>query len=443
MHEPPLLFLAAAGAAESADAPAWTGDNLLLPALLLAAGAVLGGLRALLSSPLAGSLLEDLPEERRRRLREEIERDGRRLVMAAGIGRLACVVAAATLVFGQGQLLEPIRRWPLFAVALVVSGLLLEGVPALVVRGRLVRPLLLLLPPLRWIAFVLRPLTALLDVALRAVGADPEAGPADSLAADLIEVAQEQERESELDETERRMIAHVIDLPEVDAAEVMTPRTELTSVPTGTSLAEALRLAHEAGHSRILVHEGDIDHVVGVFYLKDALPTLVAGGDAAELPVDQHLRQPFFVPETMRVPALLEELRRRRVHLAVVVDEYGGTAGVVTVEDLLEEIVGEIEDEHDPEGESLHFERRSEDEVDVDGRFGVPDLNELLSARLPEDKDYDTVAGLLFDRFGHIPAVGEAIELDGVRLEVLEADDRRIRRVRVRRLETGAETDAA
>jgi len=208
-------------------------------------------------------------------------------------------------------------------------------------------------------------------------------------------------------------------------------------------LAEALQSSHEDGHSRILVIEEDLDHVIGVFYVKDALHRVATDAAAAAAPVREHMRQPYFVPETMRVPALLEELRRRRVHLAVVVDEYGGTAGVVTVEDLLEEIVGEIEDEHDPEDESLHFDRRSPDELEVDGRYGVADLNEVFDARLPEDKDYDTLAGLLFDRFGHIPTDGESVQVDGVVLEVVEADDRRIQRVRVTRAEPGAESGPA
>ncbi|MBL7008269.1 MAG: HlyC/CorC family transporter [Planctomycetes bacterium] len=427
----------------SSAAADWSGDSLLVPGLLILAGAIFGGLRAVLASPLRGALVESLSDDRRRHLRLELEQRGHHLTASAGVLRLACVVAAAALILRQSELLVPAGRWPLFVGAMIFAGLLLEGLPAFAVRGRFVRPLLAAMPLVRLLSLPLRPLTAVIDAGLRAVGADPGGSRTESLAANLIEVAQEQERQAELDDTERRMISRVIDLPEIDAAEVMTPRTDLTAVPADTPLPAALQRSHEDGHSRILVYEEDLDHVVGVFYVKDALHLIAVAADTAGSPVSEHMRRPYFVPETMRVPALLEEMRRRRVHLAVVVDEYGGTAGVVTVEDLLEEIVGEIEDEHDPEDEALHFHRVSEDEIEVDGRYSVAELNEVFGARLPEDKDYDTLAGLLFDRFGHIPSGGERIQVDGVVLEVVEADDRRIQRVRVSRSGPQAESDVA
>jgi putative hemolysin len=447
LHEPPhstLLSLARlAGVDPSAAPEAWTGQDLLLPALLILLGAVIGALRALLASPLRGALLDAVAEERRRPLRDELDRRGQHLAATAGILRLACVVAAAALIVDQGEPLDPVGRLPLFIGALAFAGVLLESLPALAVRGRFVRPLLLGLPLVRLLGWPLRPLTLLVEAGLRALGATPGPGASDSLAANLIEVAQEQERASELDETERRMIAHVIDLPEIDAAEVMTPRTELTAVPADSAVVDALAASQRDGHSRILVYQEDLDHVVGVFYVKDSLHEVATDPEAARSPVQRFMRQPYFVPETMRVPALLEELRRRRVHLAVVVDEYGGTAGVVTVEDLLEEIVGDIQDEHDPEDESFHFEQLSDDELEVDGRYSVADLNEVFGSRLPEDKDYDTLAGLLFDRFGHIPTLGEQVQVDGVVLEVVEADDRRIQKVRVTRADPQEESDAA
>lgn len=450
--EPPPLFrsfaplLEALPALAQDGAPpaiAWPGAGLLLPALLVLFGAICGGLRSLLASPLRGALLEPLAEEHRRALLQELERRGRHLTIAAGILRLVCVVLAAVLVLRQSETLPSASRWPVWAGAMAVAGILLESVPTLAARGRLLGSLLAALPLVRLLGWPLLPLTRLIDAVLRAAGADPAPTPSDSLAADLIQVAKEQDRASELDDTERRMIARLIDLPEVDVAEVMTPRTELTSVPVESSVAEALQRAGQDGHSRILVHEEDLDHVVGVFYVKDALPLMAADPSAAAGAARDLMREPYFVPETMRVPALLEELRRRRVHLAVVVDEYGGTAGVVTVEDLLEEIVGDIEDEHDPAGGALHFERRSADELIVDGRYPVADLNEEFDVTLPEDKDYDTLAGLLFDRFGHIPTGGETVQVDGVVFEVLEADDRRIQRVRVTRVASPAVSDLA
>ncbi len=386
----------------------------------------------MLGSPLRGSLLADLPEPRRTRLRLALDQ-AEHLVPAAGLIRLFCVVAAATWLVQVSETLEPGRRWPVWAGAALFAGLLLEGLPSLAVRGRGVRPLLALLPLLRLLALPLRPLTALILQALRILGVSETLRQREALAADLMEVAHDREREEELDESERRMIAHVIELPGTDAAEVMTPRTSLSAVPVTAPLADALKKAHKDGHSRLVVFEEDLDHVVGTFHVKDVLAQLEDGTSLTETSVQSLLREPYFVPETMRVPDLLEELRRRRVHLAVVVDEYGGTAGVVSIEDLLEEIVGEIEDEHDPTDEALFFEQVDDNELLVDGRFGIADLNENFGSSLPDDQDYDTIAGMLFDRFGRIPKTGETIRVDGILLEILQADDRRIRRVRVRR----------
>ena len=411
----------------------WPTEVLLWAAPLLLLGAILGGLRVLLSSPLRSSLLQSLPEAPANRL-EACEPHWHRLATTAGLLRLACVVAAVTLLVQGTEPLDPWNRWPVWAGAALFAGLVLEGIPSLVVRQRGVRLVLAFLPVVRLLAWPLRPFTALVEATMRLLGADPSVDPTATLAADLIQVAQDHDREEELDDLERRMISHVIELPETDAAEVMTPRTELCAVSAPTPVAEALRVSQEEGHSRVLVYEEDIDHVLGVFYVKDVLLPIASGSDAAQEPVKDHCREPYFVPETMKVPSLMDEMRRRRVHLAVVVDEYGGTAGVVTIEDLLEEIVGEIEDEHDPEDESLYFERLDADQLVVDGRYSVADLNEVFGCALPEDKDYDTLAGMLFDRLGHIPEEGETIQLDGVTLKVVEADDRRIHRVRVQRI---------
>jgi len=419
----------------------WSPYGLFLPGLLILLGAIFGALRALLSSPLRAALLEKAVPERRAELEDRFDA-APHLASSAGLSRLLFLIAAVIFLIRGSEPLSSAERLPIWAALSLIAGLLLEALPALALRARGIRFLLLFLPLLRTLAIPLRPFTVLLEGALRVLGADPEQPASDPLAVDLIEVAQDHHRERELNPLERRMIAHVIDLPETDAAEVMTPRTDLTSVPVETTVADALRVSHEAGHSRILVHEGDLDHVVGIFFVKDVLPRLVDDASCAEEEVRVHMRKPYFVPETTRVPALLEDLRRRRLHLCVVVDEYGGTAGVVAIEDLLEEIVGEIEDEHDPTDEALHFERLSEDEAMVDGRYSVADLNEVFGADLPEDKDYDTLGGLLFDRFGHVPAVGEEISVDGLRLEVAAADERRIRLVRVRRGPAAA-SDAA
>ena len=418
--------------------PLFDGEQLLLPVLLVLVGSVLGGLRVLLASPLRESLLQRLPRQRRVRVLANCE-PRHHLVATAGLLRLACVVSAATLVLLETSELVPLRRWPIWAVMALVAGVMLESIPSLVNRGRSIRLALLLLPALRLLSFPLRPVTALIHATLRIVGADPERTAGEGLAADLIQVARDQEREEELTEDERRMIGHVIELPETDAAEVMTPRTDLCAVEAGTPLLDALEKSRTDGHSRLLVFKEDIDHVIGIFYIKDVLELLHKEEGLGNRFARECIRKPYFVPETMRVPALLEELRRRRVHLAVVVDEYGGTAGGVTIEDLLEEIVGEIEDEHDPADEALFHQRISENELVVDGRMGVSDLNEEMESKLPEDEDFDTLAGLLFDRCGCIPEVGVHLDIDELSFEVMAADDRRITRIRIKRFDPGRE----
>ncbi|NQU49388.1 MAG: HlyC/CorC family transporter, partial [Planctomycetes bacterium] len=242
---------------------------------------------------------------------------------------------------------------------------------------------------------------------------------------------------------ERKMIGHLLELPETDAAEVMTPRTGLTAISSDATVSAALEMAAKEGHSRIPVFEDDFDHIKGLFHIKDVLAAIAVGSPIANNPVSEHMREAFFVPETVRLPNLFEEMRRRRAHLAVVVDEYGGTAGVVTIEDLLEEIVGEIEDEHDSLDDQPKVHRASALEIIADGGVTIDSLNEEFSVQLPVDESYETLAGLIFDRLGHVPSEGESIPLEGVTLEVLEADDRRIRKVRLVRTPSQPESDAA
>ncbi|TAH39228.1 MAG: HlyC/CorC family transporter [Planctomycetota bacterium] len=411
--------------------------------LLVLLGALLGGLRTLLASPLRGSLLLSLPEERRKRWEERLERS-EQLVAAAGMLRALCVFGAALLVFVDTEPLSwPWRLALWFGAALLVA-MLHEAIPALVASGRGVGVVLLTLPLVRLLSLPLRPLTSLLRGIQRKLGAHPAGQRVAAIAAEMMEAASASGRLTELGERERLMIEHILELPETFASQVMTPRTELTAIPAQTTLIEALRTARKEGHSRILVIEKDLDHVVGLFYVKDVLLALDEQLDLKREVVREHMREPYFVPETTRVPALLEEMRKRRTHLAVVVDEYGGTAGVVTIEDILEEIVGEIWDEFEGVAASGPVQRVGPDEAVVEGRIFIADLNEAFGAALPETEDFDTVAGLMFDRFGRIPAKGERLEQDGLVLEVLDADDRRIRKVRVRRLEPApAESDAA
>ena len=235
----------------------------------------------------------------------------------------------------------------------------------------------------------------------------------------------EQQQDEELEPEERAMIRSIFDLPDTLVREVMQPRPDMVTVAEDMALDEVVATTVQHGYSRLPVHDpDDPDRIIGVVYAKDLLRQL------ATLPERRRwhdlVRRPTFVPEIKRVDELLRELQANRVHLALVVDEYGELVGLVTIEDILEEIVGEIVDEHDQEEpliESLEGER-----LRVDARLGVDDLNELLGTELPEE-GWDTVGGLVFATLGRVPMEGERLELDGAVLTVESVQGRRVGKV--------------
>jgi CBS domain containing-hemolysin-like protein len=247
-----------------------------------------------------------------------------------------------------------------------------------------------------------------------------------------------------LEAEEEQMINAVIELGTRRVHEVMVPRTSMVTLTHDATIGEAIDAIVSEGHSRIPVYEGTVDEIIGIVYAKDLLPFLKTGSPDPP-PLRSLLRTPVLVPESMTVDDLLHELQRRKVHIAIVLDEYGGTAGLVTIEDLLEEIVGEIQDEYDVE-EPL-IDRLSDDDALVDGRAAVDDLAELFETQVPqEDEDeYDTVGGLIYHRIGGVPKPGDQVSLDGLTLTVESTDGRRVSKVLVVRSReaSGPEDDEA
>jgi putative hemolysin len=231
-----------------------------------------------------------------------------------------------------------------------------------------------------------------------------------------------------LEAEEEQMIAAVIELGERRAHEVMVPRTSMAALPATATIDECIDLIVEVGHSRIPIYEDTVDQILGILYAKDLLPNLKASSKPNPS-LRALLRTPLFVPESMSIDDLLHEFQRRKVHIAIVLDEYGGTAGLVTIEDLLEEIVGEIQDEYDVEEPMI--ERLSDSEVRLDGRASVDELEELFDMRLGlEDEDeYDTIGGLIYHRIGGVPQPGDEVHVDGLRLTVESTDGRRVSKV--------------
>jgi CBS domain containing-hemolysin-like protein len=237
------------------------------------------------------------------------------------------------------------------------------------------------------------------------------------------------EQEGVVEEEEREMIHGVLDMTDKQAREVMVPRVQMVSLPSESTVGEAIAVIQEYGHSRIPLYEETVDNITGVVYAKDLLG---AGGQlGADGPrVGKLARPPTFVPEAKRLGELLQEMQRAKVHLAVVVDEYGGTAGLVTIEDLLEEIVGPIRDEYDL-AEEEEVQLVSPTEALASASVSLDDVNDLLHLHLEGD-DFDSIGGLVYANLGRIPAVGDTVAVDGVTITVEEIDRRAIRTVRLR-----------
>jgi CBS domain containing-hemolysin-like protein len=233
-----------------------------------------------------------------------------------------------------------------------------------------------------------------------------------------------------IEENEKEMIYSIFEFGDTLAREVMVPRIDIVAVDAETPLLQALDVIMKEGHSRIPVYQGTIDNIIGLLYAKDLLVYRKEGKH--NVPLTSILRPAYFVPETKKVDDLLRELQARRVHMAIVVDEYGGTAGLVTVEDLLEEIVGEIQDEYDEEEPTV--ERVSDTEFIFDAGVNLDDVNDLLRVELP-DTGGDTLGGFIYAQLGRVAAVGDEIRVGDLTITVLSVAGRRIRKVRVARTE--------
>ena len=251
----------------------------------------------------------------------------------------------------------------------------------------------------------------------------------------LVDVAEEEE---EIEQEERELIHSIFEFGDTVVREVMVPRPDMVAIPADASFEEGLQTILKKGYSRVPIFEGDTDNIVGVLYAKDLMKRLVESKRSAK--VGALGRSPLFIPEQKKVADLLREMQEQHVHMAIVVDEYGGTAGLVTIEDLIEEIVGEIVDEYDREERLV--ETVSEQAVRVDARVPIDELNELLGVDLP-DEEWDTVGGLVFGLTGRVPSPGETVRYDSVEFTTERVLGRRIKQVLVSKQPAGAASEAA
>jgi CBS domain containing-hemolysin-like protein len=256
------------------------------------------------------------------------------------------------------------------------------------------------------------------------------AGPRDrdEAEAELLESIEDSQREGALDVVSAEILENVVEFTNTEVSQVMTPRPEIEGIEFTDDLSKIRGIISTAGHSRIPVYRQNLDNIVGILYLKDLIRYL--GADGTEFRLQPLLRTPIVVPETKPVRTLLADFQRSEVHLAIVVDEFGATAGLVTIEDVLEQIVGDIRDEHEPMNDNEAELKMIDDRhAEVEGRFRVHELNAQMGLDLPEQGDYDTIAGLVISHLGHVPMSGEKFEIGRVRFTTLSATPTHVRRL--------------
>ena len=399
----------------------------LLLFLLACAAVYIGTVQA------AFSLLMRLP------LRLNAERRGQRGILGDYLDEPVRLFAPASLLQAVAVLLaavlslrlagdDGVGRWLVLAGLVPVVPVCTWVVPLLVVRRHPERVLGALLPSFHAVARVLQPLTGAMLERLAGGGDKQAAGGAAAAA------GRDGEPQSAADERHERELLHsVVEFGDTRVREVMTPRPDVVAVRADATLSELRALFVERQYSRLPVYEEDLDHVLGFVFVKDLVP--LSDAPAAERIISRLLRPAHVVPETRRVATLLKEFQRQRVQIAVVHDEYGGTAGLVTLEDLIEEIVGEIRDEYDVEAEPIVDEGGGS--FVFSGTVPVDDMAERLDVAV-ERQGFETVAGYLLSRLGRVPRVGETLDVDQVTVEILDGEARRVQRVRMRRQASAA-----
>ncbi len=357
------------------------------------------------------------------------------LVIAASIAAVAFVPPCAEWVqtWAPAALTPDIAWFVAYVVVLFLAGMVLFIIGRLVPEALAVRYAetiaLATVRPMQALSILLSPIVRLAVALSNALSLPLGAHKRDSATLvteeelkTLVDAGQE---EGLIEQEEKAMILSVLDFGDTVAREVMVPRIDVVALDVNTPLKDALDALIAAGHSRIPVYRETIDNIVGILYAKDLLRVL-RDGTAPSL--EQVLRQPYFTPESKKVSALLHELQARRVHVCIVVDEYGGTAGLVTIEDILEEIVGDIQDEYDRE-EPEYVPLTDEPGYTLDAGMNIDDVNELMGVRLPTDAS-DTLGGFIYDQLGEVPQPGDVVRHDNLVLEVLAVSERRILKVK-------------
>ena len=321
--------------------------------------------------------------------------------------------------FAIGAAIAAVIYW---FFACLIAGAIARAVPvgSVIRNWYVLRFVSLLNPAIQWIV------EGVAEIARRLTGANlKQNGGLNPVEEQLLRSIEHSQREGGIPAEAAEMMENVVDLSDTDVGEIMTPRTDIEGIEITNDLSEIRKFALDSGHSRIPVFEENLDQILGILYVKDMIEFLGAEANGFEL--KSILRKPIVVPDTKPVQELLADFQTSEVHMAVVIDEYGGTAGLVTIEDVLEEIVGEIRDEHDDaESDEPELKRINEYIVEVDGRYNLDDFNDELEAKLPEDEEYDTIAGFILATLGHVPLQGERIETHGMNITAIQVSETQI-----------------
>jgi putative hemolysin len=369
-------------------------------------------------------------------------REPGRVLMTLQLVRISLVLGSGLWIWRELGPVTTSSEQILVTVGLAIAVLMVSYlVPRALAKPHALRWAISTIRVVRVLSFVLAPLVWPLGALVRGVGR--LAGGSSSTAAafwtpDEITRLSADAETATLGKRSKELLRSIIEFSDTVIREIMVPRTEMVAVEVQSSAREIRTLVSEGGHSRVPVYEETVDNIVGVLHIKDLFATLLSlPSDGAEhsLNLRGSVRPTFYVPEVMKISELLREFQRRKTHMAIVVDEYGGTAGVVTLEDVIEEIVGEIQDEYDVE--EKQFRVLADNKLLADGRVSIWDLEEALSIDFPDDADYETLAGFIMSRTGYLPRPGAVITWGQFRFTIKEADEKRIATVEIERKKIG------
>ncbi len=291
--------------------------------------------------------------------------------------------------------------------------------------------------PLYWISVLIYPISQTITDLIRSTVSKVKYDKTKSAlrSSDLKDLADFGVETGSLEKNEHDLIDGIVSFEKITAREVMTPRVDITALSADTSVEEALKVINDSGHSRIPIYEESLDNIVGILYAKDLLQYIANPDSFHKISLKKLARKAYFIPETKLIGELMHEFQEKNLHIGIVVDEYGGTAGLISLEDIIEEIVGEIRDEYDKEEPPI--KKIDEGKYIVLGKTDISELNETIGTKLDdENDDFDTLGGFIFNYAGEIPQKGYSFEKDGFRYVVQEVENKRINKVLIEKIET-------